>query len=109
MRDVDADIPLPLGATLVRHISKGEDDAKHAQSVESTIDRDNQPTSWAGSPTGSSGRVTAGTWTSVDVTPLVQAAAGGELTFGLSTTSTTNLSLGSRESLHKPQLVIATG
>ena len=77
--------------------------------VESTIDWDNQPTSWAGSPTGSSGRVTAGTWTSVDVTPLVQAAAGGELTFGLSTTSTTNLSLGSRESLHKPQLVIATG
>jgi hypothetical protein len=77
--------------------------------VESTIDWDNQPTSWAGSPTGSSGRVTAGTWTSVDVTPLVQAAAGGELTFGLSTTSTTNLSLGSRESLHKPQLVITTG
>ena len=77
--------------------------------VESTIDWGNQPTSWNANPTGSSGRVDAGTWTSVDVTPLVQAAAGGTLNLGLSTTSTTNLSLASRESIHKPQLVIATG
>jgi len=76
---------------------------------ESTIDWENQPTSWDTSPTGSSGPVGAGTWTSVDVTRLVQAAAGGALNLGLSTTSTTNLSLGSRESIHKPQLVIATG
>ena len=76
---------------------------------ETTIDWDNQPANWDASPTGSSGPTVAGTWTSVDVTPLVQAAAGGQLSLGLFTTSNTNLSLASRQSDHSPQLVIATG
>jgi hypothetical protein len=76
---------------------------------ETTIDWDNQPGNWDASPTGSSGPALAGTWTTVDVTPLVRAAAGGQLSLGLFTTSNTNLSLASRDSDHSPQLVVATG
>jgi hypothetical protein len=76
---------------------------------ETTINWDNQPTSWSMTPAGSSGPVTTGTWTSVDVTALVQAAAGKLLSLGLSTNSLTNLSLASRESTNKPRLVITIG
>jgi chitodextrinase len=61
--------------------------------------------------TGSSGKVTAATWTAVDVTSLVSTAlinAGGNIDLALATTGTTALSMSSREGLNPPQLVIVT-
>lgn len=72
---------------------------------ESTITYGNAPA--IGSAIGSSGAVTAGTWTSVDVTPYV--TGNGTYSFGLTTSNSTALSLASRESTNKPQLVIVTG
>ena len=62
----------------------------------------------AATKTGSSGPATAGTWTNVDVTSVV--TADGTYEFGLQTTSSTALSLASRESgANAPQLVVTTG
>ena len=56
--------------------------------------------------TGSSGAVAANSWTSVDVTPL--ASAGHKLSLALTTTSSTALSMASREATNKPQLIVTT-
>ena len=53
---------------------------------------------------GSSGKIAAGTWTSVDVTSAI--TGNGLVSFGLSTTSSTAVSLSSREGQVPPQLVI---
>jgi hypothetical protein len=67
----------------------------------------NQPSASIGAKLGSSGPVTAATWTSVDVTAFVKAA--GTFSFVLQTTSGTALALASREdAAHAPQLVITT-
>jgi acid phosphatase type 7 len=58
-----------------------------------------------GAKLGSSGAVAAGTWTSIDVTLAV--TGNGLISFGLSTTSATALSLSAREGLNPPQLVVA--
>ena len=59
----------------------------------------------AGTVTGSSGPVTAGSYASIDVTGLVS----GNGTFGFAVTTTSALvSFGSREATNKPQLVIQT-
>lgn len=66
----------------------------------------NQPL--VGSKIGSSGPVTAGTWTQIDVTSYV--TSSGTFSIGLSTTSVTALSLASRESgSNAPQLVVTSG
>jgi hypothetical protein len=77
---------------------------------ESTITFTGQP---AGamelSPLGSSGPVTAGSWTSVDVTPLLH-GGDGLRSLVLQTNGTTGLSLASREdTAHAPRLVVETG
>jgi hypothetical protein len=59
-----------------------------------------------GSKLGSSGKVTAGSWTAVDVTAYV--TGNGTYSFGLSTTNSTALSLSSRTGANPPQLVIVT-
>ncbi len=55
-------------------------------------------------PTASSGPLTAGSTATVDVTPLV--TGNGTVSLALTTTSSTSLSLGSRESPTPPQLVV---
>ena len=57
-----------------------------------------------GAKIGSSGAVATGTWTSVNVTSAV--SASGPISFGLSTTNSTALSLSSREGANAPQLII---
>jgi large repetitive protein len=58
----------------------------------------------SGTITASSGALTAGTWTSVDVTPLVRSNA--TVTFALTGTGSPAAALASRESSNKPQLDI---
>jgi hypothetical protein len=53
---------------------------------------------------GSSSKIAAGTWQSVDVTSAI--TGNGTYSFGLSTSSTTAVSLSSREGANPPQLVI---
>ena len=70
---------------------------------ENTITYANAPP--FGAKLGSSGKVPASTWTSVDVTSAV--TGNGLVSFGLSTTNSTALALSSRESgANAPQLVI---
>jgi hypothetical protein len=52
---------------------------------------------------GSSGAIAAGTWASIDVTSLI--TGNGVFSMAVTTTSTL-ISLGSRESSHRPQLVL---
>ncbi|MCW2601377.1 MAG: hypothetical protein JWM02_3206 [Frankiales bacterium] len=59
-----------------------------------------------GSALGSSGATVAGTWATANVTAAV--TADGAVAFGLDTTSSTALSLSSREGAHPPQLVVQT-
>ena len=67
----------------------------------------NQPSGSIGAKLGSSGAVTAGTWKAIDVTSFVKSAA--VYSFVLRTTSSTALSLSSREdTAHPPQLIVAT-
>ena len=67
---------------------------------------------WSNAPalsatkTGSSGPVTGGTWTTVDVTAVV--SGNGTLSIALVTTSSTNLSMSSTEGANPPQLVVTT-
>jgi hypothetical protein len=65
----------------------------------------NAPT-YAASVTGSSGKVTGGTWTAVDVTSL--ALPGHKLSLALTTTNSTSLSMSSDEGANPPQLVVVT-
>ncbi len=60
----------------------------------------------AATKTGSSGPVAAGTWTTVDVTPLV--SGNGLVSIALTTPSTTALRMQSRENTHPPELIITT-
>ncbi len=60
----------------------------------------------AANKTGSSGPVTGGTWTTVDVTVLV--SGNGTICIALATASSTNLSMWSSEGTHPPQLVVTT-
>jgi hypothetical protein len=60
-------------------------------------------------PLGSSGPVSARSWTSVDVTPLL-AGGDGPRSLVLQTNGTTGLSLASREdTAHAPRLIVETG
>ncbi len=61
---------------------------------------------FGGTKLGSSGKITAGTWTSVSVTPAI--TGNGTFSLGLSTTNSTAVSLSSREGLYPPQLVIVS-
>jgi hypothetical protein len=54
----------------------------------------------------SSGPVTTGTWTTVDVTGVI--TGNGNFTIVLTSTASTALSFGSRESANAPQLVVTT-
>jgi hypothetical protein len=76
--------------------------------TETALTYANQPSaSIGGGKLGSSGAVTAGTWTTVDVTAFVKAA--GTYSFVLETTSGTALALASREdAAHAPELVVTT-
>jgi hypothetical protein len=70
---------------------------------ETNINASNAPA--FGAAVGSSGATTAGAWTNVDVTSLV--TGNGLVSFALNTSSSTALSLASRESgANAPQLVI---
>jgi hypothetical protein len=71
---------------------------------ETTITDSNAPV--FGAKLGSSGKVTASTWTSVNVTAAV--SGNGTYSFGLSTTNATALGLSSRTGANPPQLVITT-
>jgi fibronectin type 3 domain-containing protein len=69
---------------------------------ETAITHDTAPA--VGAKVGSSGPIAAGTWTSVDVTPLI--AGNGISSLALTTPSNTAMSLSSRESANPPQLVV---
>jgi acid phosphatase type 7 len=69
---------------------------------ETTITDANAPA--FGGSLGTSGAITAGTWTSVDVTSAI--AGNGLVSFGLSTTNATALSMSSRTGANPPQLVV---
>jgi hypothetical protein len=73
--------------------------------AELTINYNNAPP--VGGSVGSSGAFIGGVWTSIDITPLVTGNA--VLSLGLTTTNSTAISLGSRESgATAPQLIIET-
>lgn len=74
--------------------------------TESTITGSNAPA--VGALVGSSGPVTAGTWSSVDITPLVTAA--GPVSVVVTGASGTSMTYSSRESgATAPQLVLSSG
>ncbi len=72
---------------------------------ETTITYGNAPA--MGSAMGTTGAVTAGTWVSINVTPYV--TGNGTFSFALTGGNATALSLASRETANKPQLVLTTG
>jgi RHS repeat-associated protein len=59
-----------------------------------------------GTQLGSSGAITANTWTTVDVTSYI--TGNGTYNLAFSTTSNTNISFASREGANAPELVIVT-
>lgn len=71
---------------------------------ETTINYSNAPA--MGTALGTAGSITAGSWVAVDVTAFV--TGNGTFSFGIKNSSATSLSLASRESTNKPQLVITT-
>lgn len=70
---------------------------------ELTINYNSQPT-FSTTVTGNSGPISTGSWVEVNVTPLV--TGNGLVSFALTTTSSTAMSLGSRESAQKPILIV---
>ena len=72
---------------------------------ESTVTANAAPA--LGGVIGSSGRITAGTWVSVDVTSAV--TRSGPTSFGLSTSGGTAIRLASSEGTNRPQLVLDGG
>ena len=72
--------------------------------TETGITYSNAPT--MGSQLGSSGAISAKTWTTVDVTSYI--TGNGTHNFAFTTTSNTNISFSSREGANAPQLVIET-
>ncbi len=71
---------------------------------EGTINYGNAPA--IGSALGTSSVVTAGTWVTFDVTSYV--TGNGTFSFAITSTNVTALSLASRESANKPELVVTT-
>jgi hypothetical protein len=71
---------------------------------ETTITNANAPA--FGAQLGSSGPIAAASWTSVNVTSAV--TGNGLISFGISTTNSTAVSLSSREGANPPQLLITT-
>jgi hypothetical protein len=69
---------------------------------EGSIKYNNAP--GVGGIVGSSGSLSAGSWASVDVTPAI--SGNGTLSLALTSSTSTAVSLGSRESANKPQLVV---
>jgi len=99
------------GATLRVFAGSGTPDGYSVRSVASATGWTESGLTWndqpgLGATLGSSGAVTAGTWTSVDVTPSV--TGDGTVELALTSDSTTSLRLLSRESLFAPQLVVDT-
>jgi acid phosphatase type 7 len=98
-----------VGATLRVWANTAQTTGYDAYSVadstwrETTITGANAPP-FGGARLGSSGQIAAGSWTSVAVTSAV--TGNSNLTFGLSTTSGTAVSISSREGLHPAQLVV---
>lgn len=75
---------------------------------ETTINYNNAPP--IGSPTGiSSGPITTGSWSSVNVTTLASAAHGGLFSLALGPSASTQRSFASRESAFAPQLILTVG
>lgn len=72
---------------------------------ETTINNTNAPS--IGSAVGSSGKITAGSWISVNVTSLV--STNGNISFGAWTTNSTAVSFSSRTDANPPQLVVTYG
>ena len=72
--------------------------------TETGITYDTAPST--GTQLGSSGAITSGTWTTVDVTSYI--TGDGAYNFAFSTTSSTNISFSSREGANVPELVIVT-
>jgi acid phosphatase type 7 len=70
---------------------------------ETTIASSNSPP-FGATRLGGSGKITAGTWASVDVTSAV--AGNGMVSFGLSTANSTAVSFSSREGPQPPQLIV---
>ncbi|HYM53041.1 MAG TPA: DNRLRE domain-containing protein, partial [Candidatus Dormibacteraeota bacterium] len=98
-------------ATLRMWATSSQSSGWQARSVngawaELTLTSSNAPS--LGAPIGSSGAVSAGSWTVVDVTALL--SGGTSLNIGLTTTSTTALAMSSREAgtPNAPQLVVET-
>ncbi|HJR79383.1 MAG TPA: DNRLRE domain-containing protein [Anaerolineales bacterium] len=71
---------------------------------ETTINYNNAPA--VGGALGASGAVSGGTWATIDITPYIN--ANGTYSLILTSTSSTEISLGSRESANAPQLVVET-
>jgi hypothetical protein len=73
--------------------------------IESTINYNNAPP--IGNSAGSSGAFSGGVWTTVDITSLV--TGNGTINLALTTSSSTAVSLASRESgANAPQLIVET-
>ncbi len=70
--------------------------------TESGIIYNNAPS--VGTQWGSSGAVTAGTWATVDITPYIP--GNGTYNLALTSASSTEISLASREAANKPQLLV---
>jgi hypothetical protein len=70
---------------------------------EATITSANAPP-FGATKLGSSGKITAATWTSVDVTSAV--TGNGTYSFGISTANATAVSFSSRDGANPPQLVV---
>ncbi len=76
--------------------------------TEAGINFNNKPAT-IGSPVGTSGGVTAGTWTQVNVLDALNAIGGnGDLNLLIDTTSSTGVRYDSRQGPNPPQLVIQT-
>jgi hypothetical protein len=71
--------------------------------TEATVTSANSPP-FGPTKLGSSSKITAGAWTSVNVTSAI--TGNGTYSFGLSTTNSTAVSLSSREGTHPPELNI---
>ena len=72
--------------------------------TEAGINFNNAPS--VGGTFGSSGSVTGGTWATIDITPYI--TGNGTYNLALTSTSSTEISLSSREASSKPQLVVET-
>ena len=70
--------------------------------TELAINYNNAPS--VGGPLGSAANIIAGTWATVDITPYI--TGNGTYNLALTSTSSTEISLASREAATKPQLIV---